>query len=111
MSRLPDEARSVSSGSESDDDDQTWDDWHEDPVQARSLFDDSSFASVQGALQHDKEVHGFDLPLIASTLGRCNIVHCLGLCSHSTRFADFFERIRLINWIRSTVSLINRNPG
>ncbi|KAK4050337.1 hypothetical protein OIO90_005130 [Microbotryomycetes sp. JL221] len=66
-----------------DDQDESWDDWQEEPVQARSLFDDNLFNTPEQAIEHDKLVHGFDLILIALSL-------------------DFFERIRLINWIRTT---------
>ncbi|GAA5906701.1 uncharacterized protein JCM6883_004560 [Sporobolomyces salmoneus] len=64
-------------------DEETWDDWTEESQPAQSLFDQQSFPSAQLALQHDKETHGVDLPLLAGTL-------------------DFFERIRLINYIRTT---------
>ncbi|KWU42882.1 S-adenosyl-L-methionine-dependent methyltransferase [Rhodotorula sp. JG-1b] len=80
------QAEGSSSGSESDRD-ETWDDFAADgddePQPATSLFDGQQFSSAQEALQHDKQVHGVDLPLLAATL-------------------DFFERIRLINWIRQT---------
>ncbi|GAA5821946.1 hypothetical protein JCM10212_005157 [Sporobolomyces blumeae] len=75
---------SSSSGSSSHaSDDETWDDWTEDAQPARSLFDQVEFPSAQLALQHDKDTHDVDFALIASTL-------------------DFFERIRLINYIRAT---------
>ncbi|ORY83596.1 S-adenosyl-L-methionine-dependent methyltransferase [Leucosporidium creatinivorum] len=74
---------SSSTSSVSDGQPETWDDWTEEPLAAKSLFDDSTHPSPQAALQHDKQTHGVDLLLLASTL-------------------DFFERIRLINWIRST---------
>ncbi|GAA5914385.1 hypothetical protein JCM8208_002831 [Rhodotorula glutinis] len=61
----------------------SFDDWQEDDQPARSLFDDSELASARAALEHDRDTHGVDLALLASTL-------------------DFFERIRLINWIRAT---------
>ncbi|GAA5844790.1 hypothetical protein JCM11251_002277 [Rhodosporidiobolus azoricus] len=73
---------SSSTGSEADND-QTWDDWQEDQQPAYSLFDTTQFPSAQAALQHDKDAHNVDLALLAATL-------------------DFFERIRLINWIRVT---------
>ncbi|GAA5976382.1 hypothetical protein JCM11641_005996 [Rhodosporidiobolus odoratus] len=73
-----------SSSSTASEDDQTWDDWHEEQQPAYSLFDQSTqFPSAQEALSFDKHTHGVDIPLLASTL-------------------DFFERIRLINWIRAT---------
>ncbi|KAM0790111.1 hypothetical protein ACM66B_005437 [Microbotryomycetes sp. NB124-2] len=83
MSRAADDTVSSHSSVSSDDNDESWDDWHEDPVRAKSLFDDQTFATPEQAIAHDKQVHGFDLQLIACTL-------------------DFFERIRLINWIRAT---------
>ena len=59
-----------SSSSVSDGQAETWDDWTEDPVAAKSLFDDTTHKSPQLALQHDKDVHGVDLMLLASTLGK-----------------------------------------
>ncbi|GAA5846271.1 hypothetical protein JCM9279_005883 [Rhodotorula babjevae] len=61
----------------------SFDDWQEDDQPARSLFDDNELPSARAALEHDRDTHGVDLALLASTL-------------------DFFERIRLINWIRAT---------
>ncbi|GAA5922674.1 hypothetical protein JCM1841_001099 [Sporobolomyces salmonicolor] len=72
-----------SSSSSAASEEETWDDWTEESQQAHSLFDDLDFPNAQLALQHDKDTHGVDLALLASTL-------------------DFFERIRLINWIRAT---------
>ncbi|KAK4702088.1 type I protein arginine methyltransferase, partial [Phenoliferia sp. Uapishka_3] len=63
--------------------DNTWDDWTEEATPAHSLFDEKVFGTPEQALEYDKAVHGVDLALLAATL-------------------DFFERIRLINWIRST---------
>ncbi|GAA5864847.1 hypothetical protein JCM3774_004248 [Rhodotorula dairenensis] len=83
------QAETASYSSDSDSDrDETWDDFGADGedqlVQpAMSLFDQTQFPNAQQALVHDKHVHGVDLPLLAATL-------------------DFFERIRLINWIRQT---------
>ncbi|GAA5986806.1 hypothetical protein JCM5350_005245 [Sporobolomyces pararoseus] len=76
-------ASSSRSSSSAASDEETWDDWTEDAQPAQSLFDQQSFPSAQLAIQHDKETHGVDLALLASTL-------------------DFFERIRLINYIRAT---------
>ncbi|KAI5481118.1 protein arginine N-methyltransferase 3 [Pseudohyphozyma bogoriensis] len=77
---------SVSSGSSaSDPADQTWDDWTEEAVPTQSLFSTQTFATPLEALKHDKDVYGVDLVLLASTLGKY-----------------FFERIRLINYIRAT---------
>ncbi len=65
------QAEGSSSGSESDRDD-TWDDFAADgdDQPATSLFDGQQFSSAQEALQHDKQVHGVDLPLLAATLGK-----------------------------------------
>ncbi|GAA6014374.1 hypothetical protein JCM10207_005440 [Rhodosporidiobolus poonsookiae] len=74
---------SSAASSSSASDDQTWDDWEEEQQPATSLFDGQQFNSALAALEHDKHTHGVDIALLAHTL-------------------DFFERIRLINWIRAT---------
>lgn len=57
---------------------ETWDDWTEEPVAAKSLFDGSTHPSPQQALQHDKQTHGVDLLLLTSTLGEFNYLQlCL----------------------------------
>ncbi|TNY22426.1 putative arginine N-methyltransferase 3 [Rhodotorula diobovata] len=61
----------------------SFDDWQEEDQPALSLFDNHQLPSARAALEHDRDTHGVDLALLASTL-------------------DFFERIRLINWIRAT---------
>lgn len=71
---------SSSSSSVSDGQAETWDDWTEEPVEAKSLFDDSTHPSPQQALQYDKQTHGVDLLLLASTLGTLYFVQ-LGLRS------------------------------
>ncbi|GAA5822642.1 hypothetical protein JCM3770_002852 [Rhodotorula araucariae] len=72
-----------SSSSDSGSDSASFDDWREDDQPARSLFDDQQLPSARAALEHDRDTHGVDIALVAATL-------------------DFFERIRLINWIRAT---------
>lgn len=50
--------------SESENDDQNWDDWVSDSLiraPCPSLFDEKSLPSVEEALNYDKETHGFDL--------------------------------------------------
>ncbi|KIY52456.1 S-adenosyl-L-methionine-dependent methyltransferase [Fistulina hepatica ATCC 64428] len=68
---------------------ETWDDWISDPVsmeqKCKSLFDDSVLPSAAQAVEHDKNVHGFDLN---------DVCHRLSL--------DFLKRTRLINFIRKT---------
>ena len=72
---IPDPETESQSGSESEesgDDDQGWDDWCEDEDQkqpCQSLFEDKVLGSVEDALKHDKEVHGFDLDALVSKLG------------------------------------------
>ena len=106
------QAEGSSSGSESDRD-ETWDDFAADgddqPQPATSLFDGQQFSSAQEALQHDKQVHGVDLPLLAATLGELPDPGSPGLhrLTDLTLGTDFFERIRLINWIRQTVGLLH----
>lgn len=58
---------SSSSGSERE---ETWDDWTEEDQSAQSLFDQQSFPSAKLALEHDKQTHGVDLALLATTLGQ-----------------------------------------
>lgn len=57
--------------SESDDEDQTWDDWVSDSLiqqPCRSLFEDKTFPSVEETLLHDRHAHGFDLSNFCSAL-------------------------------------------
>ncbi|SGY26200.1 BQ5605_C018g08709 [Microbotryum silenes-dioicae] len=80
---LPSSSGSSSTGIDSSEE-QSWDDWQdEQPTLTKSLFSVEQFDSATSALQHDRQHFGVDVPLLASTL-------------------DFFERIRLINWIRAT---------
>ena len=53
----------IDTSTDSDDDDQNWDDWNSDsyPQTCKSLFDDKTLPSVKEALQYDKVTHGFDL--------------------------------------------------
>ncbi|KAK4050975.1 hypothetical protein OIV83_003104 [Microbotryomycetes sp. JL201] len=101
MSRTADDDMSSHSSAFLSDNDETWDDWHEDPVHAKSLFDDQTFATPAQAIAHDKQVHGFDLALVAASLGR-SFASQRDLVLTVIHLADFFERIRLINWIRAT---------
>lgn len=78
----------ASSSSEDDEDeaDLTWEDWVSDSaskVSAKSLFDDSTFPSVEQCMEHDKSKYGVDVNNVVSNIG-----------------LDFHGRIRLINWIR-----------
>lgn len=100
-------AASHSSGSSSGgDDEDNWDDWTEEQQATASLFDNSTFPSAQQALDHDKQTHKVDLVLLAATLGEL-AMKLVAVQEHvltpSYLGPDFFERIRLINWIRATV--------
>lgn len=65
------ESDHYSSESESDGELETWDDWTEEQQPAYSLFEPSKqLASPEAVLEHDKQVHGVDLALLASTLGK-----------------------------------------
>jgi hypothetical protein len=72
-SRLPDSIESgsddLSSGS-SDVNDESWDDWVEDPSPCRSLFEDLELPSVELALKHDREKYSFDLNQTLQRLGQ-----------------------------------------
>ncbi|KAI0072207.1 S-adenosyl-L-methionine-dependent methyltransferase [Panus rudis PR-1116 ss-1] len=74
------------SSSEEEDEDLTWDDWVSDSATKRpckSLFDDTTFTSVEDVLNYDKTKFGFDLESICKKLS-----------------LDSYQRIRLINWLR-----------
>ncbi|SCZ88312.1 BZ3500_MvSof-1268-A1-R1_Chr10-2g02915 [Microbotryum saponariae] len=87
----PSSSGSSSTGIDSSEE-QSWDDWQdEQPALAKSLFSPEQFDSATAALQHDRQHFGVDVPLLASTL-------------------DFFERIRLINWIRATSTSRPQKP-
>ncbi|RXW22484.1 hypothetical protein EST38_g3361 [Candolleomyces aberdarensis] len=80
------ESGSSSSGSESDEEDQNWDDWVSDSNQlqeCRSLFDETVLPSVDAVIKHDISIHSFDINETCSKLG-----------------FDFHGRVRLINYIR-----------
>ncbi|KAK0201522.1 protein arginine N-methyltransferase [Desarmillaria ectypa] len=88
--RLPaadvvDEDSLSQSGSDEDDNDQTWDDWVSDSAHqpCRSLFEEKSFPSVEEALKYDNVTYDFDLNAICAKLS-----------------LDTHGRIRLINYIR-----------
>lgn len=77
---------SDTSSSTGDDDDENWDDWvseSENKKSYMSLFDSSSFPSVEAVLKYDKEKFGVDLEEISRKL-----------------YLDFHRRARLINYIR-----------
>ncbi|TFK70555.1 protein arginine N-methyltransferase [Pluteus cervinus] len=76
------------SSSEEDENDQTWDDWVSDSATkqpCQSLFDETKFQSVDEALAHDRNTHGFDL---SETFSKLSL--------------DFHGQIRLVNYIRKT---------
>ncbi len=65
------EERSSSGEDEEEDGDLTWEDWVSDSASKRpckSLFDDTTFTSVEEVLKHDKTAHGFDLDGLCSRL-------------------------------------------
>lgn len=70
---------SISSESEQQqEEEERWDDWIEEAQPAVSLFDSTSFPSATAALDHDKVIHGVDLALLCSTLGKLTGVLCFG---------------------------------
>lgn len=86
MPRTASTTSSRSSSTGSDDEDNNWDDLVDDSQQPAtlSLFEDKSFPSVEEAIANDREKHGFDL---------------IALCSNLS--LDPYQRIRLVNYIRS----------
>lgn len=60
----------IGSGSSesTDTNDETFDDWVEDPLPCKSLFDDVELPSVNDALKHDLEKHHFDLNEVSKRL-------------------------------------------
>lgn len=87
------DARSSSSSASSASDGQaeTWDDWTEEPLAAKSLFDDTTHSSPQLALQHDKQKYGVDLVLLASTLGEL-LCHPFGVVFRTLIFSLVLPR-------------------
>lgn len=61
---------SSSSSSSSAGAEETWDDWTEAPAPVPCLFSAQIFPTPELALQHDKDVAGVDVALLASTLGK-----------------------------------------
>ncbi|RKP37626.1 hypothetical protein BJ085DRAFT_19766, partial [Dimargaris cristalligena] len=69
-----------------DEDGEGWGDWQEDdtsPENTMCLFDNTVAASPADACDHMREAHGFDLPALRRARG-----------------LDFYQTIRLINFIR-----------
>jgi type I protein arginine methyltransferase len=67
-----------SASSESTDlNEETWDDWVEDPAPCMSLFGDVELPSAFDALKHDLETHGFDLNEFTKHLSQNH--HCAAL--------------------------------
>lgn len=62
------------SSSQGDEQEERWDDWIEEAQPSHSLFDEQIFASAELALTHDKSVHGVDLALLCTTLGKLSRV-------------------------------------
>lgn len=63
--------RSSSEDEEEDDGDLTWEDWVSESAAKRpctSLFDGTTFTSVEDVLKYDKATHGFDLDGTSSRL-------------------------------------------
>ena len=78
-----------SQSSDSSDSDQGFDDWIEESSSlppCKSLFSATELATVAEALEYDKLKHGFDF-----------VSFCSGW--------DLYPRVRLVNYIRKTVSL------
>ncbi|KIL67772.1 hypothetical protein M378DRAFT_975790 [Amanita muscaria Koide BX008] len=89
VGRDPDgQSSQVDSSEEEDlnDDDENWDDWVSDSLvqpPCKSLFDDTSFPSVEETLRYDETTHDFNLDRLCSKIS-----------------LDIHGRIRLINYIR-----------
>lgn len=80
----PDSAsESGSSSSTGEDNDDDWNDWVDDDgsnkVPCTSLFDDSKHSTLEEAIEHDRQQHGFDLSALK---------------------LEFYARVRLINYLR-----------
>ena len=105
-----DEAQSEHSGHEpvssSDDDDQAFSDWvsENQNLACRSLFDVSTFPTIEETLEHDRKTHGVDFDAVCKGLGACSL---LGLTDTTTETKslglDFHTRVRLVNYIRKEV--------
>jgi hypothetical protein len=99
-----------SSGSDTDSDsDQEWDDWVSDSADAQrcqSLFEpDKSFPTVEETLKFEKDVKGFDLETFCAALGKLNFNPSY-IESSCKLGLDVYGRMRLVNFIRRTVSLL-----
>lgn len=67
---VPSDEGDFSSGSSdsTDPNDETYDDWVEDPIPCKSLFEDIELSSVTETLKHDLEKHDFDLKEVTTRL-------------------------------------------
>lgn len=59
----------MSESGSSDTNDETFDDWVENEIPCRSLFDDVDLPSVQDAINYDREKHNFDVNATLNKLG------------------------------------------
>lgn len=84
--------------------DQSWEDWAVEATPCLSLFGPEVYDDAEVCLASDKRLHGVDLVLLVGTLGALIFFAQLPARLLTHRLADFFERVRLINWIRATVS-------
>lgn len=84
-------SRSASSDDEEDDRISHWASSLGPARQTRSLFDDTLLPTPEEALANDAKIHSFNLREVGDRLG-----------------LDLYGRMKLVNWIRETVSLLRR---
>jgi protein arginine N-methyltransferase 3 len=89
VNRAPSSA-GTSSTSDPDDRCSDWASSFGEARRTKSLFDDEFFPTAEAALEHDREVHDFDLVRFAKALG-----------------LDIYGRMRLINHVRRQVRMVS----
>jgi hypothetical protein len=85
--------------------DETFSDWVDEDVDAptQSLFDETTHPSALKAVAHDKQTHGVDIVELGTSLSEpSSTARWLSLTSVEL---NFLKRVRLVNYIRKSVSL------
>ena len=85
--------------------DEGWEDAEDDLVEETfiSLLDDEVFPNIKSMLEHCKKNHNFDFLELRQRVTYVPSICLWGLRAHSILRSDFYDNIKLVNFIRSQV--------